>query len=135
MHSTLDRLVRYDFLCRDWFLPHVGDGLAPQPLVLAGTSGCTTYDVVLSLRKNRQDVRGCDVALKAEWVETQSQVFTKIHFHFTMRGRDLKPNLVELAIKLSHEKYCSASIMPEKSAVITHSFEIVDDLAEAAPST
>jgi len=100
--------------------------------VLAGTGGCTAYDVVLILRKSRQDIRGCDVTLKSERAEADPKVFTKIHFHFTVRGRNLKPNLVERAIKLSHEKYCSASIMLEKTAAITHSFEIVDDLAEAA---
>ena len=110
-----------------------GRDLAPRPmeLVLAGTGGCTAYDVVLILRKSRQDVRACDVTLKAERAETEPKVLTKVHFHFTVNGRNLKPNLVERAIKLSHEKYCSASIMMEKTAAITHSFEIVDDLAEA----
>lgn len=110
-----------------------GRDLAPRPmeLVLAGTGGCTAYDVVLILRKSRQDVRACDVTLQAERAETEPKVFTKVHFHFTVSGRNLKPALVERAIKLSHEKYCSASIMMEKTAAITHSFEIVDDLAEA----
>jgi putative redox protein len=110
-----------------------GRDLAPRPmeLVLAGTGGCTAYDVVLILRKSRQDVRACDVTLKAERAETEPKVFTKVHFHFTVSGRNLKANLVERAIKLSHEKYCSASIMMEKTAEITHSFEIVDDLAQA----
>lgn len=110
-----------------------GRDLAPRPmeLVLAGTGGCTAYDVVLILRKSQQDIRGCDVALKSERAEKDPKVFTKVHFHFTVRGRNLKPSLVERAIKLSHEKYCSASIMMEKTAELTHSFEIVDDLAEA----
>ena len=110
-----------------------GRDLAPRPmeLVLAGTGGCTAYDVVLILRKSRQDVRACDVTLKAERAETEPKVFTKVHFHFTVSGRNLKANLDERAIKLSHEKYCSASIMMEKTAEITHSFEIVDDLAQA----
>ncbi|WP_292931453.1 OsmC family protein [Noviherbaspirillum sp.] len=110
-----------------------GRNLAPRPmeLVLAGTGGCTAYDVVLILRKSHQDIRGCDVTLQSERAEKEPKVFTKIHFHFTVRGRNLKQNLVERAIKLSHEKYCSASIMLEKTAEITHSFEIVDDLAEA----
>lgn len=111
-----------------------GRNLAPRPmeLVLAGTGGCTAYDVVLILRKSRQDIRGCDVTLKSERAEMDPKVFTKIHFHFTVRGRNLKANLVERAIKLSHEKYCSASIMLEKTAEITHSFEIVDDLEPAS---
>jgi len=111
-----------------------GHNLAPRPMevMLAGAGGCTAYDVVVILRKSRQDIRGCDVTLTSERAEQEPKVFTKIHFHFTLRGRDLKPNLVERAIKLSHDKYCSASIMLEKTAVITHSFEIVDDLTLAA---
>jgi putative redox protein len=103
-------------------------------LVLAGTGGCTAFDVVLILRKSGQDIRGCDVSLKAERAEKDPKVFTKVHFHFTVRGRELKTNLVERAIKLSHEKYCSASIMLEKTAELTHSFEIIDDLAPASSS-
>jgi putative redox protein len=98
-------------------------------VVLAGTGGCTAYDVVLILRKSGQDITGCDATLKSERAEKDPKVFTSIHFHFTVRGHNLKANLVERAIKLSHEKYCSASIMLEKTAIITHSFEIVDDLA------
>lgn len=111
-----------------------GRDLAPRPMevVLAGTGGCTAYDVVLILRKSQQDVRGCDVTLKSVRAEKDPKVFTKIHFHFTVRGHNLKQNVVERAIKLSHEKYCSASIMLEKTAEITHSFEIVEDHDEAA---
>jgi putative redox protein len=111
-----------------------GRNLAPRPMeiVLAGTGGCTAYDVDLILRKSQQDVRGCDVTLKSERAEKDPKVFTKVHFHFIVRGRNLKPNLVERAIKLSHEKYCSASIMLEKTAELTHSFEIVDDSATEA---
>jgi putative redox protein len=101
-------------------------------LVLAGAGGCTAFDVVLILRKSGQDIRGCDVTLKAERAEKDPKVFTQINFHFTVRGRELKPNLVERAIKLSHEKYCSASIMLEKTAVLTHTFDIIDDLAPVA---
>ncbi len=113
-----------------------GHNLAPRPmeLVLAGTGGCTAFDVVLILRKSGQDIRGCDVSLKAERAEKDPKVFTKVHFHFTVRGRELKTNLVERAIKLSHEKYCSASIMLEKTAELTHSFEIIDDLAPVSSS-
>jgi putative redox protein len=114
-----------------------GRNLAPRPMemVLAGTGGCTAYDVVLILKRGRHDVRGCDVALKAERAETDPKVFTKIHFHFTVRGRNLNPAHVERAIKLSHEKYCSASIMMAKTAELTHSFEIVDDIAVPAQGT
>lgn len=108
-----------------------GRDLAPRPmeLVLAGTGGCTAYDVVLILKKSRQAITGCDVSLKAKRADTEPKVFTEIHFHFTVHGHNLKAHLVERAIKLSHEKYCSASIMLEKTAVITHSFEIVDNSA------
>ncbi|MBI1771644.1 MAG: OsmC family protein [Burkholderiales bacterium] len=107
-----------------------GRNLAPRPMemVLLGTGGCSAYDVVLILRKGKQDIRGCDVKLTAERADTEPKVFTKINFHFVVRGRQLKANLVERAIKLSHEKYCSASIMLEKTAEMTHSFEIIEDL-------
>lgn len=108
-----------------------GRNLAPRPMevVLAGTGGCTAYDVVLILRKSGQDITGCDTVLTSERAEKDPKVFTTIHMHFVVRGRSLKPNLVERAIKLSHEKYCSASIMLEKTAVITHSFEIIEEPA------
>src|SRR3954465_11469378 len=90
-----------------------GRNLAPRPMemVLLGTGGCTAFDVVLILQRGREDVRGCDVTLKAERAGREPRVFTNIHFHFTVTGRNLKPAAVERAIKLSHEKYCSASIM------------------------
>lgn len=105
-----------------------GRNLAPRPmeLVLAGAGGCTSFDVVLILRRGRQDVTGCEVKLKAERAETDPKVFTRIHFHFTVRGRNLKADAVERAIKLSAEKYCSASIMLGKTAEMTHSWEIVE---------
>lgn len=105
-----------------------GRNLAPRPMevLLAGTGGCTAYDVVLILRKSGQDIHGCDVTLTSERAEKDPKVFTKIHFHFIVTGRSLRANLVERAIKLSHEKYCSASIMLEKTAEITHSFEMID---------
>ena len=105
-----------------------GNNLAPRPMemVLLGTGGCTAYDVVLILKRGHQDVRGCEVTLKAERAETDPKVFTKVHFHFTVSGKDLKPTTVERAVALSHDKYCSASIMMEKTAEISHSFEIVE---------
>lgn len=113
-----------------------GRNLAPRPMevVLAGTGACSAYDVVLILRKSHQDIRGCDVRLKSERAEKDPKVFTRIHFHFIVRGRNLKPSLVERAVKLSQKKYCSASIMLEKTAELTHSYEIMDDLAEDAAS-
>jgi len=106
-----------------------GRNLAPRPMevLLAGTGGCTAYDVVVILKKSGQDVRGCEVKLTSERAATDPKVFTKIHMHFVVRGRGLKRNLVEHAIRLSHEKYCSASIMLGKTADITKDFEIVED--------
>jgi len=95
-------------------------------MVLVGTGGCTAYDVVVILRKSGQAVTGCEVKLTSERAETDPKVFTKIHMHFVVRGRGLKRNVVEHAIRLSHEKYCSASIMLGKMAEITKDFEIVE---------
>ncbi len=105
-----------------------GRNLAPRPMeiVLVGTGGCTAYDVVVILKKSGQDVRGCEVELKAERAATDPRVFTKIHMHFVVRGRALKRNLVEHAIRLSHEKYCSASAMLGKTADITTDFEVLE---------
>jgi putative redox protein len=105
-----------------------GRNLAPRPMemVLLGTGGCTAYDVVLILKKSGQDVTGCEVKLTSERAETDPKVFTRIHMHFVVRGHALKRNLVEHAIRLSHEKYCSASIMLAKTAEITRDFEVVE---------
>jgi putative redox protein len=105
-----------------------GRNLAPRPMetVLAGTGGCTAYDVVLILQRGRHDVRGCQVRLQAERAATDPKVFTAINFHFTLTGRGLKPEVVERAIGLSHEKYCSATAMLTKTAHITTSFELVE---------
>ena len=104
-----------------------GQNLAPRPMetVLAGTGGCTAYDVVLILKRGRHDVRGCSVRLTSERAEQDPKVFTAIHMHFTVSGRGLTAEAVERAIALSHEKYCSASIMLGKTAAITTSFELV----------
>jgi putative redox protein len=106
-----------------------GRNLAPRPMemVLLGTGGCTAYDVVVILKKSGQEITGCEVRLDAQRAETDPKVFTRIHMHFTVRGRNLKPNMVEHAIRLSHEKYCSASIMLGKTAEITKDFEIVEE--------
>jgi len=105
-----------------------GRDLAPRPMemVLVGTGGCTAYDVVMILQKSRQDVRGCSVKLEADRASEDPKVFTKINFHFTVTGRNLNPATVERAINLSHDKYCSASVMLGKTATLTHSFEIVE---------
>ncbi len=101
-------------------------GLRPMEMVLAGTGGCTAFDVVLILKKGRHAVIGCDVTLKAERAETDPKVFTKIHFHYRVKGKQLRPEIVARAIELSKDKYCSASIMLGQSAEITHDFEIID---------
>ncbi len=105
-----------------------GLNLAPRPLetLLAGTGGCTAYDVVLILRRGRLDVRACSVKLQAERAEVDPKVFTRIHMHFTGSGRGLPEAAVQRAIDLSHEKYCSASIMLAKTAAVTTSFEVIE---------
>ena len=97
-----------------------GNNLAPRPMemVLAGTGGCTAYDVVLILKRGRHDVRSCEVSLHAERAPTDPKVFTAITLRFTVRGRNLDPAAVERAVALSHEKYCSATIMLAKTAEI-----------------
>ena len=105
-----------------------GRNLAPRPMetVLAGTGGCTAYDVVLILKRGRHDVRGCQVKVTAERAEQDPKVFTKIHMHFVVSGPALTEAAVVRAIQLSHERYCSASIMLGKTAEISTSHEIVD---------
>jgi putative redox protein len=103
-----------------------GANLAPRPMetVLAGTGGCTAYDVVLILKRGRHDVRGCSVKLTSERAPVDPKVFTKIHMHFTVTGKGLAASAVERAIAMSHDKYCSATIMLGKTAEITTSFEV-----------
>jgi putative redox protein len=105
-----------------------GRNLAPRPMetVLAGAGGCTAYDVVVILKKSGQEVTGCEVRLDAERAATDPKVFTRIHYHFTVRGRNLKKNVVEQAVRLSHEKYCSATAILAKTAEITRDLEIVE---------
>jgi putative redox protein len=95
-------------------------------MLLVGTGGCSTYDVVLILQRSHQEVTDCEVKISAERATTDPKVFTSIHLHFVVTGKNLKPNIVERAIKMSAEKYCSASIMLGKTAEITHDFEILD---------
>ncbi len=106
-----------------------GRNLGPRPMetVLAGSAACTAYDVVLILKKSGLDVRACEVITTSERAETDPKVFTKIHLLFRIRGRQLKANLVERAITLSHTKYCSATKMLGMTAEITHSYELVED--------
>lgn len=105
-----------------------GANMAPRPMetVLAGTGGCTAYDVVLILKRGRHNVQGCSVKLTTERAETDPKVFTKIHMHFVVKGQGIPASAVERAIAMSHDKYCSASIMLGKTADITTSFELVE---------
>ena len=94
--------------------------------LLAGAGACTAYDVVLILKRGRHDVRACSVKLTSERAPTDPKVFTKIHMHFTVSGKGLAASAVERAIALSHDKYCSATIMLGKTAEITTSFEVLE---------
>jgi putative redox protein len=113
-----------------------GHNLAPRPmeLLLAGTGGCTAYDVVLILKRGRHAITGCSVKLQAERADVDPKVFTKIHFVFTVAGDNVPRAAVERAIALSHEKYCSASAMMAHTAAITWSAEIVQTGAAAPPT-
>ena len=99
-------------------------GVRPMEMLLLGMGGCTAFDVVHILRKSRQPVSDCVAEIDAERADTDPKVFTKIHVHFIVKGQGLDPRRVEQAIKLSAEKYCSASIMLGKVADVTHDFEI-----------
>lgn len=103
-----------------------GRNLAPRPMetVLAGTGGCSAYDVVLILQRGRHQVSACRVDVSSERAGADPKVFTKIHMHFVVSGPGLTEGVVERAVRMSHEKYCSASIMLAKTAQISSSFEI-----------
>jgi putative redox protein len=103
----------------------MNQGARPMEMVLCGMGGCSSFDVVHILKKSRQDVTGCVAEIDAQRADDVPAVFTSIHIHFVVTGRDLKENLVSNAVKLSAEKYCSASIMLTRGGVeITHSYEI-----------
>ena len=105
-----------------------GRNLGPRPMemLLIGAGGCTAYDVVHILKKSRAAIIDCVAEIEAERADKDPKVFTKIHFHFIVTGKNLKPDQVERAIALSAEKYCSASIMLGKTAAITHDFELIE---------
>ena len=102
-----------------------GKGARPMEALLMGMGGCAAYDVVHILRKSRLSLTGCVAELEAERANTDPKVFTKIHLHFKVAGDDLPEKAVARAVRLSAEKYCSASIMLGKTADITHSFELI----------
>ena len=108
------------------FVAETGSGHVLAMDGAPGTGGCTAYDVVLILKRGRHDVRGCTVKLTTERAQTDPKVFTKIHMHFTVTGKAIPPAAVERAIAMSHDKYCSASIMLGKTAEITTGFDLVE---------
>ena len=101
-------------------------GVRPMEMLLLGLGGCTAFDVIEILRKGRQAVEDCAIEMEAERAERVPKVFTRIHLHFLVSGRNLDPDKIARAIQLSAEKYCSASAMLGKTAEITHDFEVVD---------
>lgn len=101
-------------------------GVRPMEMLLLGMGGCSAFDVVHILRKSRQPITDCIAEIDATRADTDPKVFTKIHMHFIVTGKGLDAKRVEQAIKLSAEKYCSASIMLGKVAEVTHDFEIVE---------
>ncbi|GJM04897.1 MAG: peroxiredoxin [marine bacterium B5-7] len=105
-----------------------GRDLGPRPmeLLLLGTGGCSSYDVVSILKKARQSVSACEVVISSERADSEPKVFTKIHIHFKVSGSSLKEKQVARAVSLSAEKYCSASIMLGAMAEITHDYEILE---------
>ena len=105
-----------------------GRNLAPRPMemILVGAGGCTCFDVVMILKRARQNIQDCQVTLKAERANEDPKIFTKIHMRFTVSGKNLDRSRVEKAVELSHDKYCSATIMLGKTAEITHSIELIE---------
>jgi len=105
-----------------------GRNLGPRPMemLILGMGACSTYDVVSILKKSRQEITDCEIKITSQRADSDPKVFTDIQLHFIVSGKDLKEKQVERAIKLSAEKYCSASIMLGKTANITHDFEIIN---------
>ena len=101
-------------------------GIRPMEMMLMGLGGCTSFDVMLILKRSRQVVTDCVAELSAERAETDPKVFTKIHIHFIVTGKSLKEKMVQRAVELSATKYCSASIMLAQTVEITHDYEIIE---------
>jgi len=106
-------------------------GMRPMEMLLLGMGACTSFDVVTILKKARQAISDCVAEIQAERADEVPKVFTRIHVHFVVTGAGLNPVQVERAVKLSAEKYCSASIMLGKTAIVTHDFEIIDSEIKA----
>ena len=109
-------------------------GMRPMELVLLGAAACTAFDVVLILRKARQPIADCTVDAEAERAKADPKVFTRIHFKYAVAGRGLDPRAVERAVKLSKDKYCSATLMLARTAEITFEIAIVDGDRLAVPA-
>jgi len=109
--------------------PEIGGenlGVRPMEMLLLGMAGCTMIDVVSTLKKMREDIVDCQTQVSADRAEEYPKVFTNIHVHFVLKGNQLNPSNVDKSIKLSAEKYCSASIMIGKTAIITHDYKIIE---------
>lgn len=104
-------------------------GVRPMEMVLLGMGGCTAFDVVMILQRGRQAISDCYVELSAERATEVPKVFTRIHAHYVIKGKNLNEKKVEKAVDLTAEKYCSVSIMLAASAEVTHDFEIIEDVA------
>lgn len=104
-------------------------GVRPMEMLLLGLGGCTAFDVVMILEKAREKVTGCEISLEGERASEEPKVFTSVKMVFTLRGKGLKPALVERAIKLSEEKYCSATAMFRQTAEVTSEWQIIDETA------
>ncbi|WP_339044841.1 OsmC family protein [Candidatus Zinderia endosymbiont of Aphrophora alni] len=115
-------------ICMDGDPKNGGQNLAPRPMemILIGAGGCTTYDIILILKKNKQNIKKCKIKIKSKRAKQNPKIFTKIHFKFYIYGKNLNKNIIKNAIKLSHSKYCSAIIMLNKSTKITHSLKIIN---------
>ena len=100
-------------------------GIRPMEMLLLGLGGCSSFDIVSMLKKGRQNITNCEVEISAQRADTEPKVFTEIHLHFILEGNDLNEAKVARAIALSAEKYCSASIMLAKTAVVTHDYEVI----------
>ncbi len=101
-------------------------GMRPMEMILLAVGSCSSFDVVQILQKGRNNVSACVTEVTAERVDAIPSVFSKIHLHFVVSGHELKTSAVERAVKLSAEKYCSASIMLSKAVEITHDFEVIE---------
>ncbi|MDH5392695.1 MAG: OsmC family protein [Gammaproteobacteria bacterium] len=101
-------------------------GIRPMEMILLGLGGCSSFDVLMILQKGRQKVTNCHVEISAERAETDPKVFTKIHAHFVLEGKNLNQKQVAKAVSLSADKYCSVSIMLASTVEITHDYEIIE---------